>query len=319
MGYYWIPIKGKVNRGCRLIISNHTSTLDIMYLFWLYSCSFVAAEFVRTKPVLRKVAKLDMVVIVNRLKGGHLEEVKKMIRRRVDDKRYPPVALFPEGSTSNGTHVTHFFQGAFAPGLPIHPLIFKHHFIFSDPTWSLYHVLRLCVLQFAQLFSAMSVVSLPVYHPSPAEIDHPHYYAWNLQHVMARAGGLGVSDLTLREKNAWEKLRDHIPLRKQPKVVDVRPGIAKHIQEYTERQKEGKPNSQTEEGREMNGAEEFDEYTYCLFPFVSFSTQSLVLSFSSMIVFLLTLLRHSPGSYGSKQQRFLFNSCPPPTRYSGVD
>jgi 1-acyl-sn-glycerol-3-phosphate acyltransferase len=44
----------------------------------------------------------------------------------------PQVALFPEGTTTNGSYLLNFKVGAFKPGLPVQPV----HFDYSDPLFS---------------------------------------------------------------------------------------------------------------------------------------------------------------------------------------
>ena len=44
----------------------------------------------------------------------------------------PQVAIFPEGTTTNGTYLLNFKIGAFKPGLPVQPV----HFDYNDPLLS---------------------------------------------------------------------------------------------------------------------------------------------------------------------------------------
>lgn len=44
----------------------------------------------------------------------------------------PQVALFPEGTTTNGTYLLNFKVGAFKPGLPVQPV----HLNYYDPLFS---------------------------------------------------------------------------------------------------------------------------------------------------------------------------------------
>ncbi|KAA6392303.1 MAG: putative lysophospholipid acyltransferase LPEAT1 [Streblomastix strix] len=224
-GYYWVFNKGTLYRkGSRIMVCNHTSLTDIMYLAVVYFPSFVVAEFVSKAPLIGNLSRLNRAFVIHRVEGG---------LKKVEDPKVPPMIIFPEGTTSNGTHITHFKSGAFSPGLPVHPLCFVHHYFFCDPTWSLYFVIRHCAMMMAQFINSLTLYSLPVYHPSPAEIAHPKYYAWNVKNAIARASGLSISYLSLREKNNWEKKRSTMKLSEEPRPINRR----KELRDQKKKQK----------------------------------------------------------------------------------
>lgn len=48
-----------------------------------------------------------------------IQKIKERVNLIKDGKNFPPVLLFPEGTTSNGKYVLSFKKGAFAPFEPI--------------------------------------------------------------------------------------------------------------------------------------------------------------------------------------------------------
>lgn len=50
-------------------------------------------------------------------------------------RRYPPILIFPEGTTTNGQCLIDFKRGAFVPGVPVKPVVLKypsHHYNPAD-------------------------------------------------------------------------------------------------------------------------------------------------------------------------------------------
>ena len=54
----------------------------------------------------------------------------------------------------------------------------------------------------AQPFTKAEIQFLPVYHPSPAEINDAKVYASNVRHLMAEALKVPKSDMTFEEVKA---------------------------------------------------------------------------------------------------------------------
>lgn len=138
--------------------------------------------------------------------GGAVRDPAARIGERVRSDAYmrggggggPPRIMFiaPEGSTHNGHQVLPFRRGAFAPGLPVLPVLLRYSCrrrgAFS-PSWCVsnlgVHVLR-CMLQPR---NELEVSILPVYQPSDAERADAASYAENVaRNVFARQLGVGV-------------------------------------------------------------------------------------------------------------------------------
>jgi 1-acyl-sn-glycerol-3-phosphate acyltransferase len=56
------------------------------------------------------------------------EGTAALIAARASDARYPPIFMFPEGTTSNGHCLLQFQRGAFVAGVPIIPVLLNYKY-----------------------------------------------------------------------------------------------------------------------------------------------------------------------------------------------
>jgi 1-acyl-sn-glycerol-3-phosphate acyltransferase len=113
-------------KGPALLVSNHTSYLDIIVLGSLLPAFFVAKSEVAGWPGLGFLARIAHTVFVDRKRGATLRERDQM-RRRLDDGDL--LILFPEGTSSDGNRVLPFKSAFFAAAenhgtaaLPVQPV-----------------------------------------------------------------------------------------------------------------------------------------------------------------------------------------------------
>ena len=107
-----------------LIVANHVSWLDIHVLNAARPMAFVAKEEVRQWPLVGWLAKKTDTVFVHRGRHGHARtvntEICELLRAEMD------VAIFPEGTTTDGTHLQAFFSALMQPavdlGRPLQPV-----------------------------------------------------------------------------------------------------------------------------------------------------------------------------------------------------
>lgn len=155
------------------IVSNHNSAFDIAILFKLIPCSFVAMDGVKAIPIVGPVARaIGCIFVVRESKDSRLatkQAIVERLQQQYADKKSsaPPLAVFPEGSTTNGKYLLQFRRGAFEANVPVQPVWIE----FSD------HLLHYTVFNLAELWSlACSVPArevcvhwLPVVAPGSAE------------------------------------------------------------------------------------------------------------------------------------------------------
>lgn len=118
----------------RLIIANHVSYLDILALNSLAPSVFITSVELKNTLVLGTLARLGGCLYVERRTPSGLKQEIAAISRALDEGT--TVALFPEGTTSNGDHVHPFknslFDAAIASRADIQPVCFRYITVNDD-------------------------------------------------------------------------------------------------------------------------------------------------------------------------------------------
>jgi 1-acyl-sn-glycerol-3-phosphate acyltransferase len=101
------PVK---NQPC-LMISNHASWQDILLLGGTTPVSFVAKHEVSTWPVIGTLARMARTVFVDRSRRHAAGDTKNDMQSRLENG--DTLVLFPEGTTSDGSHILPFKTSLF--------------------------------------------------------------------------------------------------------------------------------------------------------------------------------------------------------------
>jgi 1-acyl-sn-glycerol-3-phosphate acyltransferase len=104
-----------------LVVANHLSYLDIVILSAAMPCFFVAKAEIDTWPFFGKAARSGGTIFLDRASRLSANSVAKQINQRL---QMPiPVLLFPEGTSTDGSHVLRFHSRLIHPateaGAPI--------------------------------------------------------------------------------------------------------------------------------------------------------------------------------------------------------
>lgn len=210
-GYWWIPFH-RVSAGPQptpaIVIGNHASYIEILYVMAHYDVCFVAKAEVASLPVVGPIVRALQCILVDRRDGkaAAMDAILKRMDPAVTAK-FPMLCLYPEGTTTTGRCLISFKRGAFVPGRPVLPLLFHHSF---DERWGFdpsntctslkTHALGMC----CQLYNRLTVTELPVYSPSPDERRDPELYAANVRQMMATAGHFPMFELEWEDKLAFD-------------------------------------------------------------------------------------------------------------------
>ena len=128
--------------------------------------------------------------------------------------KYPPIVIFAEGGTTNGSSILPFKKGAFARFNPVRPVVLKYEFGMLNPAYDVIPYLALYIMQCC-LFDFKCVVhELPPFVPndylftkhqskSPTG-EKWEIYAESLREIMSKAGGIKLDDTPYREKLRYE-------------------------------------------------------------------------------------------------------------------
>lgn len=111
-----------------LVVANHVSWIDIFVISSVLPVTFISKAEVRQWPIFGWLAAKNDTVFLKRGSRGHAREIGLQITSLLAAKRH--VAVFPEGTTTDGTHVQHFhaalIQPALAEGYPVLPLAISY-------------------------------------------------------------------------------------------------------------------------------------------------------------------------------------------------
>jgi len=111
-----------------LLVANHVSWLDIFVINAALPAAFVSKEEVRRWPVIGWLAAKNDTVFLRRGSRGHARLINEEIAAILG--RGKLVAVFPEGTTTDGRSLLHFhaalLQPAIACGHPVQPLALQY-------------------------------------------------------------------------------------------------------------------------------------------------------------------------------------------------
>ena len=91
---------GTLPRRDVFIVANHSSWLDILILGGATGCAFIAKAELEDAPVVGFLAGLNRTIYVRRTERREIPAQLSAIRAALHEG---PVAIFPEGTTSDGT------------------------------------------------------------------------------------------------------------------------------------------------------------------------------------------------------------------------
>ena len=106
-----------------LLVANHVSWIDIFVINAALPSAFVSKEEVRHWPVIGWLAAKNDTVFLRRGSRGHARIINEEVARTLDQGK--SVAVFPEGTTTDGRSLLHFhaalIQPALVAGRPVLP------------------------------------------------------------------------------------------------------------------------------------------------------------------------------------------------------
>jgi len=111
-----------------LLVANHISWLDILVINAVLPAAFVSKEEIRHWPVIGSLAVRNDTVFLRRGSRGHARIINAEIAGLLAQGKH--VAVFPEGTTTDGHSLLHFhaalLQPALAAGRPVLPLAISY-------------------------------------------------------------------------------------------------------------------------------------------------------------------------------------------------
>jgi 1-acyl-sn-glycerol-3-phosphate acyltransferase len=112
-----------------LLVANHISWLDVFVMNAVSPSRFVAKSEVRSWPLIGLLCRLTMTIFLQRDVRRDTLRVNKKIAEVLSQGEC--VALFPEGTSSDGSQVHHFhgslLQCVIDMGSSVHPVAIRYH------------------------------------------------------------------------------------------------------------------------------------------------------------------------------------------------
>lgn len=109
---YKIDVIGSPDPRANMIIANHQSMLDIMALEEIHPANicWIAKKEIEDLPFFGNIIKIPKMISVDRKDPRSLPKIIKLAKERVSEGRV--IAIFPEGTRSNGDKILKFKSGA---------------------------------------------------------------------------------------------------------------------------------------------------------------------------------------------------------------
>jgi len=146
-----------------LIVANHFSLVDVLAISAYFDSvpSFLAMSWVSKTPFVGGLANaLQCIYVEPNKKSGLTNEIKA---RAEESKKYdlPPFTIFPEGTTTNGTHLIGFRYGAFYPHFPVQPIVIKYKYKYYNPSYVVDKGFKYVIKTAMQFKNDLEIVFLP--------------------------------------------------------------------------------------------------------------------------------------------------------------
>lgn len=111
-----------------LLVANHVSWIDIFVINAALPAAFVSKEEVRHWPLIGWLAARNDTVFLRRGSRGHARLINAQVAELLGKGKH--VAVFPEGTTTDGLSLLHFhaalIQPALAAGRPVLPVALSY-------------------------------------------------------------------------------------------------------------------------------------------------------------------------------------------------
>lgn len=116
-----LRVTGSAIQPGSMLVANHISWLDIFLINALVPSAFVSKAEVRGWLLIGWLAAMNETVFLRRGSRGHAKIINAEIATLLDAGRN--VAVFPEGTTTDGSHVLHFHAALLQPAIECgHPI-----------------------------------------------------------------------------------------------------------------------------------------------------------------------------------------------------
>ena len=195
-----------------VVVANHVSIVEILHLLSSPLCpSFLAKSGVFDIPCIGWIAsKILRCIPVDRENSEGSAQRPSMASRQLI-KRFNevghfsrPIAIFPEGTTTNGAVLLRFRKGAFLSGLPVQPVVYQFPYNTTFiPTFESIGFFAFIWRMLAQPFNQLMVTYLPRIEPNEECRNSASVYRDHVEKMFASALGVPIVNLDISDKRAY--------------------------------------------------------------------------------------------------------------------
>jgi lysophosphatidylcholine acyltransferase/lyso-PAF acetyltransferase len=173
--------------------------------------SHVAKEGIRTIPFVGPVAAACGTLFVDRDSKESKNTILDQIAARqklCEQGLYPSLIIYPEGGTTNGSHLIAFKKGAFAGLNSIQPITIKYLGPFTHIECCVFNFVASSILSSCVPYTTVTVRQLPVFMPNEYFFKHHtkegedrcQTYSRVIRHIMSKVGNFELSDMHIEGK-----------------------------------------------------------------------------------------------------------------------
>lgn len=125
---FTLKTEGALSANPGLIAANHVSWIDIFAVNALTPVAFVSKDDVTHWPIIGTLARHNETIFLQRGSRGHAHTIGRAMAQRLEDGSW--LAVFPEGTTTDGTHLHPFHAALLQPAIdarvPVTPVALNY-------------------------------------------------------------------------------------------------------------------------------------------------------------------------------------------------
>ncbi|CAD8148403.1 unnamed protein product [Paramecium pentaurelia] len=199
-----------------IIISNHSSWYDTITYVYKYLPSFMSKVTVSKYPLFGWITTSLKSIYVDRESEESRHKCVTDLAERVTQinqgQLFPPVIIFPEGTTTNGECLIPFKRGAFDPLLPVKICCLKYSKRRFHPVMDVIGIGYMTLFALNQLANEVEIIEFEgLFDPTYLNLQkYPQEKRWEVyadacRDVMAKALGINLIEATYRDGMEYQK------------------------------------------------------------------------------------------------------------------